>query len=196
MIRLARAAKPEHISRMPRVLIAASALFAAFAFWPEPALAQFWSPFWSPWSSRGYRPPQQQERRWETIRPFGAPRPKAQPKKPREHEEAKAAPPPERPVPYDKDLSRLAEVLGALHYLRPLCGEQDRERWRKEMQDLLDTEQPSQSRKDKLVASFNHGYQSYELTYRNCTPSANLAISRSLDEGAKLARDIATKYGN
>ena len=36
----------------------------------------------------------------------------------------------------------------------------------------------------------------YELTYRNCTPSANLAITRSLDEGAKLARDIATRYGN
>jgi uncharacterized protein (TIGR02301 family) len=193
MIRLARAAKPEHISIMPRVLLAALAFFAVL--YPDLASAQFWSPFWSPWSSRGYRPPsQERERRWETIKPFGQPRPKAQPKKP--HEETKAAPPPERPVPYDRDLSRLAEVLGALHYLRPLCGEQDRERWRKEMQDLLDTEQPSQPRKDKLVASFNHGYQSYELTYRNCTPSANLAIDRSLDEGAKLARDIATKYGN
>jgi len=100
------------------------------------------------------------------------------------------------PSPFDADLMRLAEILGALHYLRPLCGEQDRERWRKEMQDLLDTEQPSPGRKDKLVASFNHGYQSYEFTYRHCTPSANLAIDRSLDEGAKLARDIATKYGN
>lgn len=191
MIRLARAAKPEHISVMPRPLIAALALFAAFAFWPEQAAAQFWSPFWSPWSSRGYRPPSQ-ERRFETLRPFGEQQPKAQKKAP---DEAKA-PEPERPVPYDGDLSRLAELLGALHYLRPLCGEQDHERWRKEMQDLLETEQPSPGRKDKLVASFNHGYQSYEFTYRHCTPSANLAIDRSLDEGAKLARDIATKYGN
>jgi uncharacterized protein (TIGR02301 family) len=177
---------------MPRFLPPALVLLAAFASYPDPVSAQFFSPFWSPWSSRGYRPPSQ-ERRFETLRPFGEPRPKAQQKK--EQEEAKA-PPQERPVPYDTDLSRLAELLGALHYLRPLCGEQDRERWRKEMQDLLDTEQPSQQRKDRLTASFNRGYQSYELTYRNCTPSANLAIARSLDEGAKLARDIATKYGN
>jgi uncharacterized protein (TIGR02301 family) len=167
----------------------AVALFlAALAFWPAEALAQFWSP----WFSRGYRPPQQ-ERRFETLRPFG----QGIHKKKKEEESAKAAePPPERPVPYDGDLAHLSELLGALHYLRPLCGEKDRERWRNEMQELIDTEQPSKGRREKLIASFNHGYQSYELTYRSCTASANLAISRFLTEGAKLSREIATKYGN
>jgi uncharacterized protein (TIGR02301 family) len=191
--RLARAAKPEHISRMtpkPRILF-----LAVLLLWPAAAEAQFWSPFWSPWSSRGYRPPRDGGT-FDTLRPWGEPRPRAQPKKAPESATKEAPPAEERPVPYDTDLARLSEILGALHYLRPLCGEQDKERWRKEMQDLLDTEKPSRERKERLMASFNRGYQSYELTYRNCTPSANLAIARSLDEGAKLARDIATKYGN
>lgn len=174
---------------MPRLPHTILLTLAAFALWPESASAQFWSP----WFSRGYRPPSQ-ERRFETLRPFGEPRGKAHKKAP--EEAAKAPPPPARPVPYDGELSRLSELLGALHYLQPLCGEKDKERWRNEMQDLLNTEQPSPERKDRLTASFNRGYQSYELTYRNCTPSANLAIDRFLGEGAKLAHDIATRYGN
>jgi uncharacterized protein (TIGR02301 family) len=173
---------------MLRLFVMAS--LAALVLLPEPAAAQF---FWSPWFNRGYRPPQRRD--VEPRRPPGDTHGKAQPKKGTE-ETAKAPPREERPVPYDGDLSRLAELLGALHYLRPLCGERDRERWRKEMQDLLNTEHPSETRKERLVASFNHGYQSYELTYRTCTPSANLAIVRSLNEGAKLSRDIATRYGN
>jgi len=191
---LAQARKPEHISgtmRKPRFLL----FLAALLLWPAAASAQF---FWSPWFSRGYQPPRERGGGvFDTLRPWGAPRQREQqPKK--TPETAKKEPPPEddRPVPYDKDLSRLAELLGSLHYLQPLCGEKDRERWRAEMEGLLDTEKPSPARKDRLIASFNHGYQTYELTYRSCTSSANLAISRSLDEGAKLARDIATRYGN
>ncbi len=174
---------------MPRLSIATALFLAVLALWPEAAAAQFWSP----WFSRGYRPPSQ-ERRFETLRPFGEPRGKTQKKAP--DEAAKAPAPEARPVPYDGELSRLSELLGALHYLQPLCGEKDKERWRNEMQELLNTEQPSPERKDRLTASFNRGYQSYELTYRNCTPSANLAIDRFLGEGAKLAHDIATRYGN
>lgn len=175
--------------RRPHLSIAS--LLAVLLLWPAVAEAQFWSP----WFSRGYRPPPRGGGVFDTLRPWGEPRqaPKAQQKK---APETAKGPVEERPVPYDKDLARLAELMGALHYLRPLCGSQDRDRWRTEMQDLIETEQPSPERKDRLVASFNRGYQSYELTYRNCTASANLAIGRSLDEGAKLARDIATRYGN
>jgi uncharacterized protein (TIGR02301 family) len=173
----------------PRIKVVLA--LAVLALWPAEALAQFWSP----WFSRGYRPPSQ-ERRFETLRPFGEGIGSKGKKKTDEAAKAEAPPPDARPVPYDGELSRLSELLGALHYLQPLCGEKDKERWRNEMQDLLNTEQPSADRKDKLTASFNRGYQSYELTYRNCTPSANLAIDRFLGEGAKLAHDIATRYGN
>jgi uncharacterized protein (TIGR02301 family) len=115
---------------------------------------------------------------------------------------ARAAPPDQKakvtetPPAYEQEMSRLAEILGALHYLRPLCGSQDGSRWRNEMQGLIDTEQAPPERRDRMVASFNRSYLAYEQTYRTCTPAAGLAIRRYLDEGAKLSREIATRYGN
>lgn len=98
--------------------------------------------------------------------------------------------------PYDGDLMRLAEILGALHYLRPLCGvAAEAQRWRSEMQALIDTEQPSEGRRAKIIASFNRGYSSYAEVYRSCTPAARVAVDRQLDEGAKLAHDIVVRYG-
>jgi uncharacterized protein (TIGR02301 family) len=98
--------------------------------------------------------------------------------------------------PYESDMSRLAEILGALHFLRPLCGAAEDNRWRDEMQDIIEAESPAAERRDRLIASFNRSYVAYGQTYRSCTPSAGLAIRRYLDEGARLSREIATKYGN
>jgi uncharacterized protein (TIGR02301 family) len=102
----------------------------------------------------------------------------------------------ETPPAYEGEMARLAEILGALHYLRPLCGAKDGSRWRNEMQALIDSEQPPPERRDRMIASFNRSYVAYEQIYRNCTPAADLAIRRFLDEGARLSREIATRYGN
>jgi uncharacterized protein (TIGR02301 family) len=98
------------------------------------------------------------------------------------------------PPPYDPEMSRLAEILGALHYLHPLCGGGSGPRWRAEMEGLLDAEQPGPERRGRLIASFNRGFFTYEQTYRTCTEAAGLAINRFFDEGARLSRDIATRY--
>lgn len=98
--------------------------------------------------------------------------------------------------PYEADMLRLAEMLGALHYIRPLCGAPEATRWRDEMQSLLNAEQPSDARRGQLSAAFNRGYESYRQVYRTCTPSAELASQRYLDAGAKLSRDIAARYGS
>lgn len=100
------------------------------------------------------------------------------------------------PAPFDNELQRLAEILGALHYLRPLCGANDGQRWRNEMQALVDAETPAGERRRKIVASFNRGYRGFQQTYRTCTPAADIAIRRYLDEGAKIARDITARYAN
>ena len=100
------------------------------------------------------------------------------------------------PAPFDGDLQRLAEILGALHYLRPVCGAKDGPRWRNEMQALIDTETPNGERRRKIIASFNRGYRGFQQTYRSCTPAAELAIRRYLDEGAKIARDVTARYAN
>jgi uncharacterized protein (TIGR02301 family) len=102
----------------------------------------------------------------------------------------------ETPPAYEGEMGRLAEILGALHYLRPLCGTADGNRWRNEMSALIEAEAPPAERRDGLVASFNRSYVAYGQTYRSCTPAAEVAIRRFIDEGAKLSREIATRYGN
>ena len=100
------------------------------------------------------------------------------------------------PAPFDRDLQRLAEILGALHYLRNVCGAHEGQKWRDEMQQLIDAEAPNGERRRRIVASFNRGYQGFQQTYRTCTPAADLAIRRYLEEGARISRDITARYGN
>src|SRR5262245_59225034 len=99
-------------------------------------------------------------------------------------------------VPYDGDLQRLAEILGALHYLRPLCGVSEGQKWRNEMQALVDAEAPSGERRTRMITSFNRGYRGFQQTYRTCTPAADLVIRRYLDEGARIARELTARYAN
>jgi uncharacterized protein (TIGR02301 family) len=89
--------------------------------------------------------------------------------------------------PYDERLMRLSEILGAVHYLRELCGANDGQLWRDRMRELMDAEGSSALRRAKLTRSFNNGYRSYSRTYNNCTASAQTAINRFLSEGAELA---------
>jgi uncharacterized protein (TIGR02301 family) len=99
-------------------------------------------------------------------------------------------------APYDNDLGRLAEILGSLHYLRNVCGTNEGQKWRGQMQALIDAESLEGERKRKIVASFNRGYRVFQQTYRTCTPAADIAIRRYLDEGAKISRDITSRYAN
>lgn len=99
-------------------------------------------------------------------------------------------------APYDPDLQRLAEILGALQYLRTVCKANEGQKWRDQMQALLDAEAPDGERRRKIVANYNRGYRGFQQTYRTCTPAADLAIRRYLDEGAKIAREITARYAN
>ncbi len=96
----------------------------------------------------------------------------------------------------EESLSRLAEIMGALHYLRGICNANEGNRWRNEMQALLEAEGAIPERKARMVASFNRGFGNFQQTYRTCTPAAELAVKRYLDEGVKLARDVTARYSN
>jgi uncharacterized protein (TIGR02301 family) len=99
-------------------------------------------------------------------------------------------------APFDGSLQRLAEILGALHYLRGICNANEGQKWRNEMQALLDAETPSGERRSRMIASFNRGYRNYQQTYRSCTPAADLVIRRYLEEGSKIAREMTARYAN
>jgi uncharacterized protein (TIGR02301 family) len=100
------------------------------------------------------------------------------------------------PAPFDGDMQRLAEILGALHYLRNICGANEGDKWREQMQALVDAETPAGERRQKMIASFNRGYRGFQQTYRSCTPAAHIAIRRYLEEGTKISRDITARYAN
>ena len=89
--------------------------------------------------------------------------------------------------PYDDKLLRLSEILGAIHYLRELCGAAEGQVWRKQMQDIIESEGTTAIRRAKLVKGFNKGYRGYRRTYRSCTEPAKIAIDRFMDEGGTLA---------
>lgn len=89
--------------------------------------------------------------------------------------------------PYDDKLLRLSEILGAVHYLRELCGAHEGQTWRIQMRRLLELEGTTAIRRAKLVQGFNKGYRGYRRTYRTCTEPALTAIERFMEEGATLA---------
>ncbi|MFD1746197.1 TIGR02301 family protein [Rhizobium helianthi] len=102
----------------------------------------------------------------------------------------------EKPAPYDGRLMRLAEILGSVHYLRTLCGAPAAD-WRASMQALLDAETINEpKRREKLTASFNRGYRAFAAVHTSCTPAARSAEETYRNEGATLAAEIATRYGN
>jgi uncharacterized protein (TIGR02301 family) len=129
------------------------------------------------------------------------PQPPAQQLQPRAPPPVQRQPQPQAPpqpasAPYDHDLQRLAEILGALHFLRGICGSNEGQKWRNEAQALIDAEAPAGERHDQMVASFNRGYRAFQQSYRTCTPAADFAVRRYLDEGARIAREITARYAN
>ncbi len=85
--------------------------------------------------------------------------------------------------------------MGALAYLRDLCGAHDADAFRAKMASLLETEAKSPSRKETLAGAYNNGFHGYQMNYRLCTPAAHEVIARFLDEAAKISSDLASRYG-
>lgn len=92
--------------------------------------------------------------------------------------------------PYDSKLLRLSEILGAVHYLRELCGANEGQLWRDQMRTIIRAEGSTALRRARLTRSFNEGYRSYSRTYKICTASAKTAVERFLDEGTRIAEEL------
>ncbi len=103
-----------------------------------------------------------------------------------------AATPGPPPPPYEPQVLRLAEILGALAWLDDLCGAKSD--WRARMQQFLEAEAKTPERKERIAGSFNRSFHDYELSYQSCTPNAQIIISRFLTEGGMLARDVVNQF--
>jgi uncharacterized protein (TIGR02301 family) len=101
-----------------------------------------------------------------------------------------AAPAGKDAKPYDDRLMRLAEILGAIHFLRELCGAHEGQLWRERMEDLMRAEGSSALRQARLTRGFNQGYRNYARTYSVCTPTAQTAAQRFLAEGTQISESL------
>lgn len=97
--------------------------------------------------------------------------------------------------PYEQQLMRLSEIFGALHFLRPLCKENDSPSWRDQMEDFLDAETLDENRRRRFIERFNQGYRGFSVAYRECTDAARLAMGQYLDEGETIITDVTSRYG-
>ena len=94
---------------------------------------------------------------------------------------------------YQREMERLAEIMGSLYFLQPLCqaGSTD---WRAQMSDLISLDEPDEDRRQRLAGAFNGGYTAYARFHRACTPAAHEALTRLLTEAERTARDIHTRF--
>ena len=96
--------------------------------------------------------------------------------------------------PYEAELLRLAEILGAIHFLDSLCGYSDTPPWREEMLKLIEAEKPSTHRRAALINAFNRGFRQFAQIYRRCTTPARLLRGRYVAEGATISTTITRRY--
>ena len=110
-----------------------------------------------------------------------------------------APPPPPQAAPYEGQLLRLAELMGALSYLRDLCqeggGAGDGARYRDALARLIASDPRPQEARDQLAGAFNRGLDGYRLTYRACTDNARAAMGAYREETARLAKEVAGRWG-
>ncbi|MGB3339749.1 MAG: TIGR02301 family protein [Devosia sp.] len=95
--------------------------------------------------------------------------------------------------PYQRQMERLAEIMGSLYFLQPLCaaGNED---WRAQMAELIALDEPDEDRRQRLAGAFNVGYTAYSRFHHACTPAAREAMTRLLVEAERTARDIHTRF--
>ncbi len=106
---------------------------------------------------------------------------------------AQATPP--QSAPYEPQLLRLSELMGALHYLRALCGFADAPAWRDKMNALIDGQGLDQAGKERYAGAFNRGYRAYSETYRSCNEGAAKVIKDYLGESGAIIQDLDSRYG-
>jgi uncharacterized protein (TIGR02301 family) len=95
--------------------------------------------------------------------------------------------------PYQGEMEHLAETLGSLYFLDPLCKRSSAD-WRLQMGDLISLDLPDDDRRQRLIGAFNDGYEAYARLYRVCTVSASDALDRLLVDAETTARDIGARY--
>jgi len=126
---------------------------------------------------------------------------------------------------YDEKLLRLAEVLGALHYLANLCPQASQAPpasqasvvsqtqpnpdaaktaapaggnmiWRDYMQNITAALHNDMRQNARLNAAFNRSYQALSDNYRSCTTAAGEALARYHLEGLNISAVLLENFAS
>lgn len=89
----------------------------------------------------------------------------------------------------------LAGVIGELHYIDYNCSGRDAQVWRDTMLELLEHEAPTRGgHRDRLIASFNEGFQSQQRNRTRCGAEAELQERRLAARGRALSEQLRREY--
>ncbi len=114
-----------------------------------------------------------------------------------EKQDKQTAAPTFKPAPYDDKLAQLSEILGSLDFIRNLCERDSEPQWKAMMAQLLDSDAKDEpSRREKLTAAYNRGYRTFSAIQTTCSAQLRATAERYRNEGATLATEITTRYGN
>ena len=98
-------------------------------------------------------------------------------------------------APYETQMLRLAEIMGALAILRDLCGERDGAEYRAKFAALMESEATGGERRAKWAGAFNQSFEDYRSSYSSCTPNAKASIASFLAEAEKISETVVDRYG-
>ena len=96
--------------------------------------------------------------------------------------------------PFEDDLLRLAEIIGALEYLHPLCARQKAGVWKVEMANLLDSVGADPARRARHIAHYNQAYARFTQLHRSCTEVTTKIVDIYEKEAIVLTRQMANEF--
>jgi uncharacterized protein (TIGR02301 family) len=100
-----------------------------------------------------------------------------------------------QPSPYDVDLMRLSEILGALTWLDGLCGAPDAGAWRQSMERIIVAQRMDADDRRRYVDVFNRGHRTFAAVHRGCSEQTRWVIDRYMREGTMLVEKLETRFG-
>jgi uncharacterized protein (TIGR02301 family) len=100
-----------------------------------------------------------------------------------------------QPTPYDPDLLRLAEILGALSHLDRLCGSLEPDVWRSRMEALITAQRMDADDRRRYVDVFNRGHRTFASVHRTCTDQTRFVLANYFEEGARIVARLDERFG-
>lgn len=89
----------------------------------------------------------------------------------------------------------LAGVMGELHYVYFACEGRQAQLWRETMLELLEKEAPTRgSYRDRLIDSFNDGFQVQQRQGTRCGAEAEMMERRLAERGRALSESLRREY--